>query len=64
MDRPDQKTDVSRMDCIHSIPPLRSSGEENPPSKQNVEVDLVTPYIEYTNTQGLGIYFEPTTIKK
>ena len=45
MDRPDQNTDVSRMDCIHSIPPLRSSGEENPPSKQNMEVDLVTSYI-------------------
>lgn len=45
MDRLAQDTDVSKMDCLPSIPPLRSSGEENSPSKQNVEVDLVSSFL-------------------
>lgn len=44
MDRLAQNTGVSKMDGIPSIPPLRSSGEENSPGKQNMEVDLVSSF--------------------
>lgn len=46
MDRPAQNTDVSKMDCIQSMPPLGSSGEEDSPSKQNMEVDLASSFLQ------------------